>query len=791
MDKKYVFHLLANAHLDPVWLWDWREGLNEGIATCRTMLKFFDKYPEFTFIRGEASIYEHLEKYDQESFARIRELVKSGRWDIIGGNYVQTDTNMPGTATFLKQYEYGRRYFKEKFNFDVKAAWAPDSFGHSGGLPEIYAASGFKYFAFSRQVSDFPQLSKPVFQWVGQGGSRILTLFNKIGWYGSNRDEMPRRLDQVLESAPNSNMTNLAVFFGLGNHGGGSSQRQIEDILRWRDAHPDVEVKFSTLHGYFAACEAESSDYPEYQGEINFCLRGCTSSAAKIKTKFRQTEAINRRAEFVIRTAAGVLNVPPADLSSEWRGTLFNSFHDILPGSSIERANYEQIEWMDQIIHNCRSKEFEALNQLANAIDIRVKTPEYDMPEAVPFVIFNPRPSAYSGPVEIECSMDYRSIAEYENRDAMEVPVELLDEQQRPVPFQAVATEHNAMKPWPWRRRVVTNLEIPAGGWRMVSLGYVKQPDMAEFCAPLTTAEAHGIANEFFRVEALCGEGSLRIWRGDKPVLAADGLEFATYEDRFGSWGAMDEAPEGWRCDKRLQTWTITEVKILESGPERSAMFVIFEGGKSQIQLHIRLYRQMDMVEFKSRIIWQDRACRLRMVMDHADSVTYAVPGGTVERCNPGDVPGGRWLKLNGYGLASDAFCGFTNLEKNFCVNLIRGCRNASDEVGKDAEYLERAITDYGEHLANFAITGPGFEASEAADRIELPLVQVMSYPHQGKLPCRPESYVCVTPSSVKLLDWDHVQQQSDEAVTAIIRVVGQPSREMRLEPWKIYKIGL
>ncbi len=122
-------------------------------------------------------------------------------------------------------------------------------------------------------------------------------------------------------------------------------------------------------------------------------------------------------------------------------------------------------------------------------------------------------------------------------------------------------------------------------------------------------------------------------------------------------------------------------------------------------------------------------------------------------------------------------------------MNLIRGCRNASDEVGKDAEYLERAITDYGEHLANFAIAGPGLEVSEIADRLELPLIQVMSYPHKGARPNHPESYVNITPSSVKMLDWNHVQQQSDEAVTARISLPGQPPREMRLDPWKIYKL--
>ena len=91
------FHLLANAHLDPVWLWDWKEGLNEGLITCRAVLDLMDEYPELTFSRGEASVYEHIERYDPETFGRIRLQIASGRWDVVGGNYVQPDTNLPAT----------------------------------------------------------------------------------------------------------------------------------------------------------------------------------------------------------------------------------------------------------------------------------------------------------------------------------------------------------------------------------------------------------------------------------------------------------------------------------------------------------------------------------------------------------------------------------------------------------------------------------------------------------------------------------------------------------------------
>ena len=106
-----TIHLIGNAHLDPVWLWDRREGLNEGITTVRTMLDLMDEFPEMTFIRGESAIYQHVEKYDPASFARIKKMVKAGRWDVVGGTYIQPDTNLPGTETLVRQYAHGQPPF--------------------------------------------------------------------------------------------------------------------------------------------------------------------------------------------------------------------------------------------------------------------------------------------------------------------------------------------------------------------------------------------------------------------------------------------------------------------------------------------------------------------------------------------------------------------------------------------------------------------------------------------------------------------------------------------------------
>ncbi|MFH1498450.1 MAG: hypothetical protein ABII82_11545, partial [Verrucomicrobiota bacterium] len=117
-----ALHLIGSAHLDPVWLWDWREGMNEGIATCRAMADLLEEFPEFRFIRGEAAIYAHVERHAPALFERIGGLVAEGRWDVVGGNWIQPDTNLPCTEALLRQFSRGKGYFRKKFGVEVTAA---------------------------------------------------------------------------------------------------------------------------------------------------------------------------------------------------------------------------------------------------------------------------------------------------------------------------------------------------------------------------------------------------------------------------------------------------------------------------------------------------------------------------------------------------------------------------------------------------------------------------------------------------------------------------------------------
>ncbi|GIQ65844.1 hypothetical protein PACILC2_44120 [Paenibacillus cisolokensis] len=134
-DKK--LYMIGNAHLDPVWLWQWQEGFQEAKATFRSALDRMKESEDFIFTSSSAAMYEWIENNDPAMFEEIRQRVREGRWHIVGGWWIQPDCNIPGGESFVRQGLYGQRYFKEKLGVTAKVGYNVDSFGHHGMLPQI------------------------------------------------------------------------------------------------------------------------------------------------------------------------------------------------------------------------------------------------------------------------------------------------------------------------------------------------------------------------------------------------------------------------------------------------------------------------------------------------------------------------------------------------------------------------------------------------------------------------------------------------------------------------------
>ena len=801
MKKPLTFHLIANAHLDPVWFWDWREGLNEGIITSRTILNLMDEIKNLTCIRGEAAIYQHIERFDPPTFRRIRRYVEQGRWDVVGGTYVQPDMNLPATETLLRHFVRSKKYFKDTFGKDVKAAWAADAFGHSAGWPEIFQAAEITGFAFTRPQPAILPLPKPAFWWIGSGGARLMGYRPLVGSYTLDRENLTERLDLTLKAALESDLDNVGLFYGLGNHGGGPTRKHIQQINEWARQHPEVTVVHSGLHRLFEALYEEvkhkgDNFLPVHKGELNFCLRGCYASVAKFKFAYRKTEALLVRTEKTAATIQAALRRQKADLNAAWNGLLFNTFHDVLPGSSIERAYDDQLAWLGGVRHQCLETEMTALNALAGLVDSRVPPVKDDHPSAIAFLIWNPHPYEYVGPLELEACLDYRPILAYAQRPA-ELPVVVRGPDGKPLLTQVVTTE-SALEDLAWRKRVVFPARLPALGWSIFTFGWEEGVETCLFSNGVSASAEETIENSFYRVTAKKGSSAIKVWYKNKPVFGRKGMTFVTMEDTWGSWGGMSEEPASLDLSTARHRWKITGVNILEKGPLRTALWIKMEGGSSRVEQIISLFDGRNAVDMSVRVFWNERAARLKLVMPVGDQAEFEVPGGVVHRGPLGEVPGGRWVRTRQNGknfiFASDALYAFDCRNKTLRATVCRASRYADYHVKKANEEKWCPAVDAGELRFKYKISCGTMDPWRLADELEQSPTAILTAPHPGRLP-RTGSFVALSPSAVKLLalkpaedgrGWILRIQNIGKISPASLYWLGKRYSLGRIPPWRI-----
>ena len=778
-------HLIGNSHLDPVWLWDWREGLNEGIATVRTILDLMDDDPDVTYIRGEAAIYRHIEENDPATFRRIVRRVRDGRWDVVGGTYVQPDTNLPATETLARHFTEGQRYFQSRFGRRPTAAWQADSFGHSAGLPEILRSAGIDAFAFTRPDPAALPLREPAFWWEGEGGARVLAYRPLVGWYGNEEDELPRRLDALAEAARGSRLRTVACFYGLGNHGGGPSRRQLADIRAWAAAHPGARLIHSGLHRFFAALRREVGEgrgLPVHRGELNFCLRGCYASMPRLKALYRQGENLVSRAEKADAAVAALLGAKPAGLEEAWRGVLFNSFHDILPGSSIERACEEQSAWMGGTVHAARGAEFDALNRLARRVDTCVSRPAPHRPSGVPALVWNPHPFPFRGHVEVEACLDYRPLFGYQGRPG-EVPLRVLGPRGAALPFQEIAVEHRSLGDLPWRKRVLVPVSVPACGWSVLELGWVEGARRPRPQSPVwgtETAASASIGNGPYRVRARRGRKGVEIFHQGRPLLGGAGLTATVFDDPWGSWGGMKEEPASFHLAAVREAWRVTGVHLLESGPERAALWARLEGKRSRIDLVFSTRRDRPAVDVQARVFWAERSARLKLEFPvgarAAAAAEFEVPGATVRRGPCGEVPGGRWVAAGSrFAFASDAVYGFDCRDGAVRATVARASRYADDVVVPAGDVPWVPATDVGELKFRFLVTADVAAIGRLSRELEQPPVVHPAVPGKGDLP-RNGSAAELRPASLRLL----ALKRAEDGSGFVVRVQAPAGRPVR-----------
>ena len=385
--------LMCNAHIDPLWQWNWEEGAAEALSTFRCAAEFCEKFDGFVFNHNEALIYEYVEKYDSELFLKIKELIKKGKWNVIGGWYLQPDCNMPCGESIISQIEIGKEYFKNKFGVTPEIAMNIDSFGHSRGLVQILNKCGYNGYLFMRPMDGEINLPGSDFLWKGYDGSEIVGMRYPT-WYNTNLGQSVERINEIIKKS--GNKENVMVLWGMGDHGGGPSKKDLEEIKIFADEmkFKGIEIIHSTVDAYLDTVDKKM--LPEYDRPLHHSMPGCYASMSRVKRAHRELE----NEIFITKSICSIANkttgynYPAEEIKKAMTDLCFSEFHDLLPGTCIEDA----MNWGLNVISH--GKRVLGEIKIGAFIDL-CKNQSKPQPDTVPIFVYNPFP--FEVETEVSC----------------------------------------------------------------------------------------------------------------------------------------------------------------------------------------------------------------------------------------------------------------------------------------------------------------------------------------------------------------------------------------------------
>ncbi len=336
--RTYTVHLVGHAHIDMNWMWSWPETVALTNDTVGTVLRLMEEFPEFHFSQSQASVYAILEQYHPELLRRVAERVKDGRWEVTASHWVEGDKNLAGPESLCRHLQYTRDYMRTLFGLkpeEVQVDWAPDTFGHPATEPTYLVRGGVKYVYLHRPGAH--GVKRPeAFRWRGPDGSTVLVRNDMRSGY--NGALLPETLLYHLRtSLTETGIPETMFVFGVGDHGGGPTRRDLRMMRRMMAWPVFPKLEPSTAHRFFARLEQAADRLPVLEGELNFELAGCytTQSLIKRANRLGENRLVDAEAAAVLGQRLLGRDVPHAVLREGWRDTLFNHFHDILPGSGV------------------------------------------------------------------------------------------------------------------------------------------------------------------------------------------------------------------------------------------------------------------------------------------------------------------------------------------------------------------------------------------------------------------------------------------------------------------------
>jgi alpha-mannosidase len=682
--QQFTIKAVGNSHIDMAWLWPWTETVEVVRNTFRSVLDLMREYPDFKFTMSSARTYEWMQEKYPDIFAEIEQRVKQGRWEVIGGMWVEPDLNMPDGESLVRQILVGKRYFEKNFGVDVKIGWNPDSFGYNYQLPQIYKRSGMDYFVTQKLMwaHEFTTFPYKFFWWQSPDGSRLLTYFPHD--YADPIDAEPLG-SQVAVWMPSiygkklSDHPEMMHLYGVGDHGGGPTRVMLdhaEQLKAPETVFPKLELTFA--RDFFSDMEKKlpTMEVPVWDGELYFQYhRGVFTTQAETKRRIRRSEENVLNAEKFASLALLYGRPYPQDgMLMSWKNLLFEHFHDIMPGSGIA-VNYvdaqRSLENVDRAVNDIT---LASIREIAAHVDTQR--------EGVPVMLFNSQSWPRTDVVELQAQLPQAA----QN-------IQVVDAEGKPADTQLLAIDRDTH-----RAHFLLLSHTPSLGYATY---FVRGATAAPAAGSRLKASADTLENEFVRVkidpqtgcmtslfDKRSGTESLARAETDTggPKNSVCGNLLQTFVDKPKQWDAWnidaDFEKQHWDLDKA------DEVKLIESGPLRAVIQVKNHFQNSTFVRDITLFAGVPRVDVKMRVEWHEKHILLKVafpVSAHSDKATYEIPFGSVQRPTTRntpaeqaqfEVPAQRWADISdgkhGFSLLNDCKYGYDAKGNVLRLSLLR-----------------------------------------------------------------------------------------------------------------------
>ncbi len=673
---------IGHAHIDLGWLWPIRETIRKGGRTFATALAMMDRYPDYVFGASQAQLYQWVKDTYPGVYAKVKQKIAAGRWEVQGGMWVEADVNVSGGEALVRQFLYGKRFWHDEFGKATRMLWLPDVFGYNGALPQIMKKSEIDYFMTIKiSWSKFNTFPHHTFWWEGIDGSRVLAHMPPEGTY--NSAAAPRSIAAIEREYRDKYVSDQALLlFGIGDGGAGPGESHLENLSRMKNLEGLPPVIQEPAEDFFHRLEANSDQYKTWAGELYLEYhQGTLTTQARNKRFNRKLEYALREMEWLgvwASAADSGYAYPTETLDAIWHEMLLYQFHDILPGSSITRV-YDESLARYQILMD----ETKALTDSARAALIaKIDT------------------SALKNPVVISNALSWEC------------------------------------KQWINVGDTWIKAHVPAMGYATLELS----------ASPIDTtslhADAQGLENELLRVQFGSDGAITSVF--DKvhsrevlpPDSSANTLD--VYDDPGNAWDfAFDYR------SRPPQRFTLVSSQASIDGP-RAIVHQTYKFGDSTLTQQIILTLGSRRLDFVTEVDWRENAkmLRTRFPLDiHAWEATCDIQFGTIKRPTHQnttwdmakyEIAAHKWVDLSqrdyGVALMNDCKYGYHVEEGVIDLNLLRS-PHSPDPVGDRAQhqFTYALFPHKGDHVEG--------NVAHAAYMLNIPLVATVTDAHKGTLP--------------------------------------------------------